>query len=168
MNFIIQSECVCSSVDRAMPSGGMCGGSTPLRRFFVPFFPFFELRSEASESIPHFLLIRSSSTFSFAMDPRFLLTGVLIFSSLFHNDLLFLIRYPHFPDKFFLFVIFCILSQFHDPFFFCPDISFRCLDFSDPVCSPDRAVRFLPFLFHPSSILRLSLRLLSEWFRPRL
>ena len=25
-------ECVCSSVDRAMPSGGMCGGSTPLRR----------------------------------------------------------------------------------------------------------------------------------------
>ena len=28
-----QPECVCSSVDRAMPSGGMCGGSTPLRRF---------------------------------------------------------------------------------------------------------------------------------------
>lgn len=27
-----QLECVCSSVDRAMPSGGMCGGSTPLRR----------------------------------------------------------------------------------------------------------------------------------------
>ncbi len=24
-----QPECVCSSVDRAMPSGGMCGGSTP-------------------------------------------------------------------------------------------------------------------------------------------
>ena len=37
MNFIIQSECVCSSVDRAMPSGGMCGGSTPPRRvFFMP------------------------------------------------------------------------------------------------------------------------------------
>ena len=35
MNFIIQSECVCSSVDRAMPSGGMCGGSTPLRRYRI-------------------------------------------------------------------------------------------------------------------------------------
>ena len=28
------SKCPCSSVDRAMPSGGMCDGSTPFRRFF--------------------------------------------------------------------------------------------------------------------------------------
>ncbi len=34
---IAQQLCVCSSVDRAMPSGGMCGGSTPPRRvFFMP------------------------------------------------------------------------------------------------------------------------------------
>ena len=31
---IAQQLCVCSSVDRAMPSGGMCGGSTPPRRVF--------------------------------------------------------------------------------------------------------------------------------------
>ena len=34
---IAQQLCFCSSVDRAMPSGGMCGGSTPPRRvFFMP------------------------------------------------------------------------------------------------------------------------------------
>ena len=35
MNFIIQSECVCSSVDRAMASGAVCVGSIPIRCIFL-------------------------------------------------------------------------------------------------------------------------------------
>ena len=53
MNFIIQSECVCSSVDRAMPSGGMCGGSTPPRRVF--FMPWKKFRIKISVLVPGFI-----------------------------------------------------------------------------------------------------------------